>query len=335
MQKSLTTSLNEVNSQLTDVQRIVVATLTAIQSGRINENEPHVANLRALYQEGWTQMQGFLTSLRSATMALTQAQPAAGAAAVSQIAGGPTRVTAKELLATPSVAVRQQTEPSPSRQALHDLAAELAHGAPGMRRKPTEAAAPATGGPTLKGGARAPAATQADQDVVAALQSIVAPVAHNPESADTMARRQVEEVANGLVRLAIGNQGVLETWFSNVVFPAGKGVKKAIPDVNLYAEDIGAMPYSRLKGWPEGFYTNAKTSAYQYLAHTENLTVVIDFGLVNSDDVASRQNGMQVISKGDIAERKYPITHLENEFLKAVLLELSDHFKNVWATQQL
>lgn len=336
MSKTLTATLNEVNSQLTEVQRVVVATLTAVQSGRLDETAPNVNHLRAVYEEGWNQLQGFLSTVRAGTMALTQAQPPGAA---STPPSGP-RLVSREPAA--AVILEQQPQPnlrlltpSPSRQAIHDLAAELSARAPAASRPVTPVQQPTGTGPTLKSVSNGAATlTQGDKDVIANLQSLVSPVGHNPDSADTIARRHDEEVNAGLIRLAIGNGGVLETWFAPEVFPSGKGVKKAVPDVNLYEEDIGTLPYSRLKGWPEGFYMNARTSAYQYLAHTNDITVVLDFGLITSDNVPDRQNGMQVISRHDNTERKIPVSHLENNFLKAVLLDLSEHFKQLWATKQ-
>jgi hypothetical protein len=160
------------------------------------------------------------------------------------------------------------------------------------------------------------------------------PVVSNPNRTTEIETTRREEVLRArLIELLYGKNGVVQRWFSNSVYPAGTGVLKPTIDVDFYDADIERLGYERLVAWPEGFYTNAATGTYQYHAKTPEFSMVIDFGKLVSEDVATRQQAARITFHNDAQKRELLAVQLDGELLTHVISDLNQHFQNLWAAR--
>ncbi len=142
---------------------------------------------------------------------------------------------------------------------------------------------------------------------------------------DHAAMKREEMRRDHLLEMIYGSQGLLARWFSNEVYPDGKGDLKPISQVNLYRSDISKLPHARLASWPDGFYTNAKTSAYQYLLHGMAHTFVIEFGDLMSPEARKRNEAIRVffLAEGMDTQPMF-VSHLGNTLVEAIYRSLNE-----------
>lgn len=338
-QDELYQSLSLVNVSLTNFQKHVVGLIGRLQNERFTMNN-RTEELKSQYDNANLELQQILTNLRSQSAVMLQPAPATVGLAVPTLQakpnlGGPSLVPAASEAMRQAAAAPGATVPlSPARRRLAQQTDELAiamladkvgeNFVDGLQRyradRMQDEAAEATGAPTLARAGLDPAAPIAPASA--------APVA-DPDGLP-LDPSALERIKNQLLELLYSARGVIAKWFSNETYGEGHGGFKPVMDHNLYTEDIGKLPYERLTSWPEGFYTNRITKAYQCLVKTQTIVAVIDFGLLTASTVAERQQGVQVMFHTDVANahRRYNASHLEVKLLHSVISDLEETFRS-------
>jgi hypothetical protein len=328
-QDELFQSLHNVNTSLTNFQKHIVGLIGQMQVEQYVMNNRTEA-LKEQYDLATQQLQQTLTSLRASSTALLQklppqaphddGQPTLTSPRVSKAAEAVRTAAAASGVEKPRSAARQRLADQTENLALAMLAEKVgdtfvdglqAHRAGQLQ----EQAAEELDQPTL---ARHPANAEA--------QAAEEEIQRNDVAA--MDPAKLEQIKNKLLDLLYTKRGVLAKWFSNEAYSGGRGPFKPEFDMNLYNQDIGKLPYQRLMSWPEGFYTNMATKAYQFLLKTDAVVAVIDFGQLASLDVMEQQQSVQLMFHTDAAHnhRRYPACNLEANLLQQVISDLDTTF---------
>lgn len=331
--QQLINALNDTNNQLTEIQKTVVSTLLALQKGQLNLDNNNAELLRQPFETAIPSLRLILLNIRQRVMLIT----AAAAEQAQPQSSGPTpsvtdvqslyKDVSKELrpqLEELVDATSQPTAPmSPARQRIADIAAGMAHTMLGEKL-----------GPDFVRGVqehRAAQAQAAEQPSMPTLKGVAPEPVKVQPTAEELKRQADEATHQNLIEMICGSNGLFAVWFSGAVYQAGKGPLVATPGVNLYEQDISRLSYERLVEWPEGFYLNAGTSAFQFLVKTGDVIGVIDFGNLVSDQVSMRQLALQLMFHSDntLPKRKIPFTHLENDLLVKVIKDINVRLSNI------
>jgi|SRR6185312_15950061 len=324
MHKQLIEVLNNVNQQLTDVQKTVVTTLLSLQRGQLNLDQENEELLRQLFEAAVPSLSLMALNMRqrvaivtgNANKLATQANESAPSLAEVQQRHDAVKFDTRSLTHELREATGQPTPPmSAARQRIADIAQGLAEGMLGEKL-----------GPDFAKGLQAHRAEQAKSAMQTDMPTLTSTAPTKVEPSAEVLKRQNEQAEHeNLVKMICGENGLLAVWFSSDVYGGGQGPLKPIAGVNHYMEDILMLPYERLLTWPEGFYRNASSSAFQYLVKTNDVIGVMDFGYLVSDNTARQQQALQLIFHGDSAKpkRKLPFTHLENSLMKTVIRDIN------------
>lgn len=306
--------MNKYNLKITEVQKIVVSTITAEGKGRILIS-PAVRHLEQLYAEALSDLTATEATLKAATQAVVHPD-------ASQSPAGPTLSPAPAAARAPAEA----TNPLDELTALtRVLAANTIPNAVAARNGPEAGAKSfeqlAVVGPTLAKGRDARQSSQAE---LAILRDASLPVTVDPNSPSQQKKREDELKRTEILRLA--REFLVDATFSKMVLPSGTGLYEPTFSKNRYEQDIGTLTYDRLASWPEGFYQNGTTTAFQYLAKLDQLIAIFDFGSILDPRTEVSQRGIEIIIKNSPDKKRWPIVLFENDFLVANIKQLSAHF---------
>lgn len=305
-------ALNKLNVELTHVQRAATQMILLLQEDKVklsHQDEHTVID----YATAAAQTLNIVAESLDTTLASLREQHAAALVAQSS----------NDLRA----ATAQPTAPmSAGRQRIADIADGLAKnmltkklgpdGADFIKRvdqiqSQREQAAQRELHDDLPTPARGPAAAPDDQPTRAAA----------PASQDDVRARAAEQERQGLVDLLVGKNGVIARWFSSGVYTEGQGVIAPNYNDNFYTNDISQMPYDRLMKWPEGFYRDERTSAFQYLLKTNNMIMMINFGLITDPSLDVRAGAVECFFHNEptTVKTRLPASRMGNDLLRGVI----------------
>lgn len=145
---------------------------------------------------------------------------------------------------------------------------------------------------------------------------------HATESQQVDLRSRGEEQKRaGLLDLLVGKNGVIARWFSSGVYTEGRGVIAPNYNDNYYTNDISQMPYDRLMKWPEGFYRDERTSAFQYLLKTSQMIMTINFGPLTDVLTDTRAAAVECFFHGEqsAVKTRLPATRMSNDLLHGII----------------
>jgi len=281
-------AMNRLNIELTHLQRVAVQIISLVQSPNIKLPSHLDHDIADQANRAAGMLMSIADKLREN---------------ITAIAAQQVQVSADQLRA----ATQNPTAPmSAGRQQIADIATDLAKNLLGQKIGPDK-------GPEFIEGVERVQAQRQQQRAQADFASEMPTKASNPvaETNDgpTLAAgapavhdiraRQQEERRQGLIELLVGKNGLLSRWFSSGVYAEGTGVIAPQYDVNLYQEDIGQLPYDRLVKWPEGFYREAASSAFQFLLKTEHFVATVHFNRMTDADVQARANAIEFYFHND------------------------------------
>ena len=321
-------ALNRLNLELTHLQRATVQTLTLVQSKALNLPPQIDADITDQANRAAGMLMSIADALRNN---------------INAIAAQQVQTSAEQLRS----ATQSPTAPmSAGRQQIADIADDLAKNLLGQKIGPDK-------GPEFIEGVERVQAQRQQERAQSVFANELPTIAKGPTAAaakgptlasaqvsepvsmhDVRARQQ-EERRQGLLDLLVGKNGLIARWFSSGVYPEGTGVIAPQYEVNLYQEDISQLPYERLNGWPEGFYREAATSAFQYLFKTNHIVGVIHFSRMAEQDMQLRANAVEFFfhnEKGTPRVRR-PASVFDSELLENVIRDANERLAQLHGGQ--
>lgn len=326
--------LDDYNLKLTNIQKIVVSTIGSANKGRVNLTSPAADQLARFYTEALNDLIMVEGTLKAATLSvMTPAPEESIPAGLNQpTAQGQPTLARRE--AQPAAAVKRPVSPATGHtpSGLDELKALSQHLAQNTittavtKRYGAQAGAAASqhleeAAPTL-----APRPQMSEQEAEILRQATL-PVTEDPNSELMKQKRADERVREELLKMIV--QHVIYGTFSRNVVANATGLYEPTYDVDRYSEDIGTLKYERLKGWSEGFYENAVSHSFQYLAKLDDIIAIIDFSHLGSPSIEKQQRFIDIISLDDPGRTRYAIALLDNDTLKSIALKLSNHFGRI------
>lgn len=322
-------ALNRLNLEITHLQRATVQTITLVQSKALNLPPQIDADINNQANRAAGMLMSIADALRNNINAIAAQQVQASADQLRTATQNPT---------SPLSAGRQQ---------IADIADDLAKNMLGQKIGPDK-------GPEFIEGVERVQAQRQQERAQSEFASEMPTMAKGPASATTgngptlasaqakeavavheLRARQQEERRQGLLDLLVGKNGLIARWFSSGVYPEGTGVIAPQYEVNLYQEDISQLPYERLGSWPEGFYREAATSAFQYLLKTDHFVCVIHFSRMAEQDMQLRANAMEFFfhAEKNVPRVRRPASVFDNELLENIIREANGRLGQLHAGQ--